>query len=111
MRLPKWRNLMKAVDVYRTELLNKMEMVLLFKPDAFWMMKAEKQDLLDMTIQIARNKTGYPGPWSPTELISVDIDTLGPPTIDDADPFTAGKLWIRGVHGAVNVRDLPQPAL
>jgi hypothetical protein len=87
--------IMNLVDVYRTRLLNKMEVLLLFKPEAFWMMQAEKQDPADMTIQIARNKTGYPGPWSTTELISMHIDRLGAPTIDDADPITAGKLWIR----------------
>jgi hypothetical protein len=86
---------MKVVDVYRTKLLNKIEVVLLFKPEAFWIMKAEYQNPLDMTIQIARNKTGYPGPWSPTELVPVDLERLGPPTIDDVDPTTAGKLWIR----------------
>jgi hypothetical protein len=86
---------MNVVDVYRTKLLNKIEVVLLFKPEAFWMMKAENQDPLDMTIQIARYKTGYPGPWCPTELVSVDLDMLGAPTVDDVDPTTAGKLWIR----------------
>jgi hypothetical protein len=53
---------MSVVNVYRTSLLNKVKVLLLFKPEAFWMMKADNQDPLDMTIQIARNKTGYPGP-------------------------------------------------
>jgi hypothetical protein len=52
---------MNVVDAYRTKLLNKIEVVLLFKPEAFWMMKAENQDPLDMTIQVARYKTGQPG--------------------------------------------------
>jgi hypothetical protein len=86
---------MSVVNVYRTKWFNKMEVLLLFKPEAFWMMKADNQDPLDMTIHIARNKTGYPGPWSPAELIAIDVDTLGTPTIDDTDPITAGKLWIR----------------
>jgi hypothetical protein len=93
---------MSEVDVYRTRLLNKIEVVLLLKPESFWMMKAENQEPSHMAIQIARNKTGYPGPWSPAELVSVDLDTLGAPTIDDADPITAGKLWIRGSHGPGN---------
>ena len=86
---------MDVRDVYRTRLLNRMEVLLLFKPEAFLMMRAEHQDPFDMTVQIARNKTCYPGPWSPAELVSIDIDTLGTPYIDDADPVTAGKLWIR----------------
>jgi hypothetical protein len=86
---------MNVRDVYRTRLLNKVEVLLLFKPEAFLMMKAEHQDPLDVTVQIARNKTGYPGPWSPADLIAVDIDKLGAPYIDDTDPLTAGKLWVR----------------
>jgi hypothetical protein len=64
---------MNVQDVYRTRLLNRLEVLLLFKPEAFWIMKAEHQDPLDLTVQIARNKTGYPGPWSPAELVSVNI--------------------------------------
>ena len=45
--------------------------------------------------QIARSKTGYHRPWSPVEAVSVDIDSLGTPYIDDANPNTAGKLWIK----------------
>jgi hypothetical protein len=85
---------MNVQDVYRTRLLNRLEVLLLFKPEAFWIMKAEHQDPLDLTVQIARNKTGYPGPWSPAELVSVDIDKLGTPYVDCADPMAAGKLWI-----------------
>ena len=59
------------------------------------MMEPERQDPLEVTKQIARNKTGYPGPWCRAEAVELDLDQLGPPTIDDADPNTAGKLWIR----------------
>jgi hypothetical protein len=83
---------MNVRDVYRTRLFNRIEAVLLFKPEAFLMIKAEHQDPFDMTVQIARNKTGYLGPWSPAELVSVDIDTLGAPYIDDADPITAANF-------------------
>jgi hypothetical protein len=86
---------MNVRDVYRTKLWNKMEVLLLFKPEAFLMMEAENQDPLDITVQVGRNKTGYPGPWSPAEVVTLDIDKLGKPYIDDNDPVTAGKLWIR----------------
>jgi hypothetical protein len=29
------------------------------------------------------------------EVVSLDIDELGTPCIDDADPNTAGKIWIK----------------
>jgi hypothetical protein len=58
-------------------------------------MELERQDPLEMTTLIARNQTGYPGPWSPAEAVSLDIDQLGVPTIDDADPNTASKLWVQ----------------
>jgi hypothetical protein len=81
--------------VYRTRLLDRLTVFLQFKPLAFRLMELERQDPLEVTRQIAQNKTGYPGPWSSAEAISLDIDQLGAPTIDDADANTAGRLWIK----------------
>ena len=81
--------------VYRTSLLNRLTVFLQFKPLAFQMMELERQDPLEVTRQIAQNKTGYPGPWSPAEAVSLDIDQLGAPVIDGADPNVAGKLWVK----------------
>jgi len=57
-------------------------------------MKWEQQNPLEMATHVARHISGYPGPWSPAEAVSLDIDKLGAPYIDDANPNTAGKLGL-----------------
>jgi hypothetical protein len=67
--------------------------LLLFKPEAFRLMELEQQNPLEVATQIARYLTGYPA--LSAEAVSVDIDELGAPYIDDANPNTAGKVWFR----------------
>ena len=89
------RSVMNVQVVYKTSLFNRLTVFLQFKPLAFRMMELERQNPLEVTRQIARNKTGYPGPWSPAEAVELDVDQLGVPAIDGADPNTAGKLWVK----------------
>jgi hypothetical protein len=58
-------------------------------------MELERQDLLEVARQIAQNKTGYPGPWSPAEVVSLDIDQLGVPTIGPLLDALSSTLCLR----------------
>jgi hypothetical protein len=85
---------MNIRKVYRTTLLGKLEVLVEFKPMAYEMMEWERQEPANMVPLIARNITKQWGPWSKGKDEMLDVDTLGAPYIDGADPLSAGRLWI-----------------
>jgi hypothetical protein len=52
------------------------------------------QEPVSITIPITRKKSGHALAVSRVEAVSEDIDQWGTPYIDDANPNTAGKIWL-----------------
>ena len=53
------------------------------------------QEPVSITISITGKKSGHALAVSRVEAVSEEIDQLGTPYIDDANPNTAGKIWLR----------------